>query len=289
MGLLSFFEDGTTRPGYRIGDDVVDLTSLPTFPDDTEWDVTSHLSQLDVVREQVQSAVEMETGEKYSVDEVAVGAPICDPTLVRLDGCYELDENAPEGDPHVRAGDLKERNWPRLWTAPSSCLVAPDRNVTLPQSMADVRPGVELALVVGTASAEFTDGNVWNAIAGFTGAVTMSAHDELPGIQGYKMFDESTFLGPEIVPESEINPEAATHTISLNGERLDNRDSPDMRFSLTEIIEYVTDVISLVPGDYVLIGNPLRTSRTVSEGDQVTGDISEVGSPTTVISRRGNE
>lgn len=84
---------------------------------------------------------------------------------------------------------------PSLWVAPNSTLTTHRGNVNVPAQMTDVRPGVELGIVVGSSVHAVDPNDALDAVGGFTVCMDIAAHDDIPGLEGYRMFDTSLPCG----------------------------------------------------------------------------------------------
>ena len=265
MGVVRFrVGPGEPRCGYLAGSSVLDLgerqphEALATLPEAVGSERPVHDRR-----------------------DVTLLCPVNPGTVVRLDGCYEHDVT--DGyDPHL--GDLASRETPSLWVAPTASLAADGTEVPLPAMADDVRPGVELGLVVGEQARHLTPEEALESIAGYTVCRTLWAHDEHPGLYGYRMFTGFLGVGPTVVPE-------ITQPVALgarrDGETVDQSSTARLRFSLGELVSYASHVFTLDPGDLVVTGNPIRTEDAVDPGETVTTWVESVGQQTTVLTAEG--
>ncbi|RRD21698.1 fumarylacetoacetate hydrolase family protein [Brucella pituitosa] len=99
-----------------------------------------------------------------------------------------------------------------------------------------------------------------------------------------KSFDDSGSMGPWIVTTDELpNPEEQHLRTILNGQEVQTTPISDLAFSIGEIIEYVSKVTRLLPGDIIATGTPGGVGRFrtpplyMFEGDRIEVEISGIG------------
>lgn len=282
MGLVSFSRsaDEEPVPGYDVGDGILPFSSVGR-----EGPAADYLDCLEEVDRELRDAIQRGDSTPLPRSEVRLHVPVESSKVVRLEGCYEHDLTDSDFDPHVEAAGLNELEWPSLWVAPTSCALSPEGVVQLPPWSEDVRPGVTLALVVGSRAKALTGAEALDAIAGVTTAMDLAIHDEIPGLEGYKMFDTALPLGPDVVPLEDFSLSDAELSLECNGEVLDERTTDSWRFSPEEMIAYVSEVMTLDPGDVVLTGDPTRIDSSVSAGDELTARVDELPPLTATVGR----
>jgi len=265
MCLIRFSrEGGPVRPGYLTSGTVFDLS-----------DRAENSSDLLVELEMLPSL--LAGAETISQANVSLHTPTVPSKIIRLVGCYEHDTTDEGFDPHAEAAGFTDMATPSLWVAPTSTLTAHESVVVLPQQVDTVVPGVELVAVVGQEAHELSVGEALDAVAGYTTCIDVAVQDETPGLEGYKMFESFLPTGPTVVPADEIEPESLGIGLRNNGTPEDNRSTTELRFSMAEILRYVSNVMTLYPGDIVTIGSPLRSVSPVEDGDKLAAWIESIG------------
>jgi 2-keto-4-pentenoate hydratase/2-oxohepta-3-ene-1,7-dioic acid hydratase in catechol pathway len=272
MGVVRFNAgDADIRTGVRVGQEILSgHDPEPTAPG------------TDSV-----SALKVDATESYAADEVEYRQPVIPSKVVRLDGCFAYDITDSGFNPHVEGAGLDEGAYPSLWTAPPSVVAHPNATLTLPESVSDVRPGVELALVVGEDTFRGTK-DPMAAIGGCTVALDLTAHDLTPGLEGYRMFDNFLPLGPSV---KAFKPEAIAASelgVRVNGDIVDTRNLSELRFELSELITYVADILSLRRGDVITLGNPIRGAPELGHGDKIEAWIESLDTIHANIRREDN-
>lgn len=256
---------GDIRCGYLLGSTIIDLG------DRQPHDILANLPKMLCSERPI-----------YNRSQIKLLPPVDPGKVVRLDGCYEQDVTE-QPDPHL--GDLASGDRPSLWVSPTGTLAAGDAEVPLPTMAHDVRPGVELGLVVGEQARCLTPEEASKYIAGYTVCRTLRAHDQHPGLYGYRMFPGFLGVGPSVVPEIEL---PVALGIRKNNETVDRSSTSRLRFSIGDIVSYASRVFTLEPGDLVVTGDPTRSKNSVNPDETVTAWIESIGrQATTFVAEEG--
>ena len=145
----------------------------------------------------------------------------------------------------------------------------------------------ELGVVIGAARAGVSVENALEAVAGYLCANDVTARDLQHGDGQWtrgKSLDTFCPVGPALVPASEIpDPQALGIRAILNGEVMQDSTTANMVFGVAEIVAFVSQAITLEPGDLILTGTPagvgvFRDPPVLLEaGDEITVEIDGVG------------
>jgi len=160
---------------------------------------------------------------------------------------------------------------PLLFFKPPSSLLAPGAVVRMPAASQRVDFEGELALVIGKRTSRFKTGGDWRScVRGYTLANDVTARD-LQKKEGQwtraKGWDTFCPVGPCV--SSEIDPAAGvTLETRVNGELRQHGSTADFIFSIPQLLEYITQAITLEPGDLLLTGTPAGVGP-LSAGDRV--------------------
>lgn len=99
-----------------------------------------------------------------------------------------------------------------------------------------------------------------------------------------KSFDTFTPLGPSLLPATElINPQKLKLSAEVNEEILQSSSTEDMIFSVAELISYISQDTTLLPGTIILTGTPegvgyiRQPPKFLLPGDRVTCNIENIG------------
>lgn len=167
---------------------------------------------------------------------------------------------------------------PVIFIKPATSVVGPNAPVVKPQSSAEVQTAAELAVVVGKVARNIKAEDASQYVFGYTAANDVTAHDhELSDGQWARAKGHDTFcpLGPAI--ETELDPLERLAVIGrVNGEVRQAGFTVDMVFGVAEILEFVTSVMTLLPGDVVLTGTPSGVAG-VEPGDLMEVEVDGIG------------
>ncbi|MBI2568908.1 MAG: fumarylacetoacetate hydrolase family protein [Candidatus Schekmanbacteria bacterium] len=181
---------------------------------------------------------------------------------------------------------------PVLFMKNPAAVQDPDGPIVIPGCCADP-PQVdfegELAVVIGRRAKNVSAPMALEHVLGYTIGNDVSARrwqrDAGGGqwVRG-KSFDTFCPLGPDLVtPEEVADPQSLTLTTRVNGEVMQQTTTGDMIFSVAELIAYLSQGTTLLPGTVILTGTPsgvgvARTPpRFLAPGDVVEVEISSLG------------
>lgn len=169
---------------------------------------------------------------------------------------------------------------PVIFTKPESSVLTGNAPFEIPKAITNVAYEVELAfrvhkkgkLIDRESAMDYVDA-VALAID-FTGKDLLNQVRETKGPWALaKGFDGATPLSA-FLPLSELpDIHAINFTLDLNGERVQNGTSTLMIHTLPEILEYVTQFMTINPGDVILTGTPAHGTGFVNPGDQLTAKL----------------
>ncbi|MDJ1168332.1 fumarylacetoacetate hydrolase family protein [Roseofilum sp. BLCC_M154] len=178
---------------------------------------------------------------------------------------------------------------PLLFMKPSTTIIPIDAPILYPPQSERVDYEGELAVVIGNRCVDCSPEEAASKIWGYTIANDVTARD-LQRRDGQwtraKGFDTFCPLGPWIVRE--INPGARLQTF-LNEEEQPRQSAPisDMVFSPEVLVSYISQIMTLMPGDLVLTGTP-EGIGPMEVGDRVRVELEGIGSlDNPVIARLG--
>lgn len=207
-----------------------------------------------------------ETDRVVPLEQCALLAPVTPSKIVCVGRNYR--EHAKELGHEVPAEPL-------LFLKPPSALLAPEGEVLLPRESARVEHEGELAVVVGARLRRADVATATRAIAGITCADDVTARDlqrkDVQFTRG-KGFDTFCPVGAWI--ETEPPPLAELEiTTRVNGETRQHGRVADMIWPVGELLSYVSQVMTLLPGDLLLTGTPAGV------GPLGPGDLVEIEIP----------
>ncbi|MEU5989590.1 fumarylacetoacetate hydrolase family protein [Spirillospora sp. NPDC047418] len=219
------------------------------------------------------------TGQRFPLADVRLLAPILPSKIIAIGKNYA---------DHVRemGGDEPPAE-PVIFSKPSTAVIGSGEAVAYPEKLSErVDYEGELAVVIGRLCREVPASRAADVILGYTCANDVTARD-LQAKDGQwtraKGFDTFCPLGPWI--ETEVDPADLAISTTVNGDvRQDARTSLLLR-GIPELVEYVSQVMTLLPGDVILTGTPAGVGP-LQIGDEVTVAIEGIGSLTNRVIAR---
>ena len=166
---------------------------------------------------------------------------------------------------------------PLLFIKPSTSVLDPEAPIKLPPGVGRVDYEAELAVVIGRRAHRVARARAWDYILGLTCLNDVTARDLQNKESQYtrcKGFDTFAPLGPCIATGLNGEPRAVEGW--LNGERRQASTTGDLIFSVDHLVEFITFVMTLEPGDVISTGTPSGIGP-MKAGDMVTVRVEGVG------------
>jgi len=177
---------------------------------------------------------------------------------------------------------------PVVFMKATTCLQGPDDPIMLPKGSVKTDWEVELAVVIGTRARYVGVREALSYVAGYAVCNDVSEREfQLErGPQWDKGKGCDTFgpVGPWLVTGDEIeNVQKLDMWLDVNGQRMQTGNTRTMIFNVAKIVSYVSQFMTLVPGDIITTGTPpgvglgLKPPRYLKKGDVVTLGIAGLG------------
>lgn len=184
--------------------------------------------------------------------------------------------------------------YPTLFAKFAEALIGPDDPIALPTGAADtVDWEGEVAVVIGARARRLTAGEAQAAIAGYAviNDVTVRAHQYRTSqwLQG-KTFEGTTPFGPWLTTGTPLAGELRTE---VDGEVVQRTDVGDMVFGPAELVAYISQIVTLLPGDVIATGTPggvghARTpQRYLAAGQTLVTTVAGLGTLTNAVVDEG--
>ncbi len=186
--------------------------------------------------------------------EVRVLAPIPDPQKVICVGLNYAD--------HARESGVEPPPEPVFFCKFPTAICAHDDVIVLPKQSAQVDYEAELVVVIGKGGKDIPREKALEHVAGYCPGHDVSARDwqlNKPGKQWLlgKTFDTFAPYGPTLTTPDEVgDPNKLGIRLRLNGETLQDSSTAQLIFKIDELIAYISQVCTLVPGDVIFTGTP---------------------------------
>jgi 2-keto-4-pentenoate hydratase/2-oxohepta-3-ene-1,7-dioic acid hydratase in catechol pathway len=166
---------------------------------------------------------------------------------------------------------------PLLFIKPSTAVNAPGSPIILPPESQDVQHEGELALVIGRPLHRASEAEAAAGIFGLACFNDVTARDiqrrEIQHTRS-KSYDTFACLGPWI--ETECSPADLRLVCRVNGQIRQDARTSDMIFSPARLVAFITQIMTLLPGDVVSTGTPSGVGRLLP-GDTVEVELEGIG------------
>jgi 2-keto-4-pentenoate hydratase/2-oxohepta-3-ene-1,7-dioic acid hydratase in catechol pathway len=273
MKLISFSaKSGQIRPGYLFEDTRTVLDLAPN----------GFSSTLEVIASGTGSTL---ATSRLSLDDVNLRAPLSNPPRIFAIGLNYRD--------HAKESGMEIPTTPVVFFKLPTAIVGPGDPIVLPKNSTQPDYEAELAFVIGKGGYRISASDWRDHVYGYTIVNDVSARDVQFASTQWSMskcFPTFCPLGPTITTADEIaDPHALNISLSIDGEVLQNSNTRELVFKIPELIEYLSSITPLLPGDIVSTGTPpgvglgRNPKRWLKPGETVTVTIEGLGSLTNPV------
>lgn len=281
MKLVTFVESGSSRIGAlrtRNGRQVIfDLSGVdPRLP-------TEMKSLLDgggpALARAEEALAKAESGAAFELSAVTLRAPIPRPGKIICVGLNYRD--------HAEESNMPIPDAPTIFSKFANSVLGPGEPIVIPRVTNKIDYEGELAFVIGQRARYVAQEAALDYVAGYMAFNDVSARDYQMRTSQWtigKTFDTFAPMGPALVTADEIpDPHALDLRVTIGGEVLQSSNTRNLIFSVPSLIAYLSEVMTLEPGDVVATGTPggvgfARTPpRFLQAGDVVQVEIERIG------------
>ncbi|WP_127487873.1 fumarylacetoacetate hydrolase family protein [Paenibacillus ehimensis] len=295
MKLLTFIEEGQERLGVKTDRGVVHIAkALAAVPaGNAEVPQTVHEAieggpfAVTALQAYVDQALAAAGSEAYVLDEAGLTYGPCVPHPNKII-CVGLNYRK-----HAEETNAPIPQYPILFNKFNNTLTGHGQDVPLPVSVTSkVDYEAELVIVIGKKAKYVSKESALDHVFGYCNVNDLSARDLQMRTQQWllgKSCDGFSPLGPYLVTADEVgDPNNLSIRCIVNGEVRQNSNTSDMIFHCDEIVSYISQHMTLVPGDVILTGTPEGVvlgypedkQVYLKDGDIVTIEIEKLGSLT---------
>ena len=272
MRLVTFTTGDDARAGIAVGDQIIDLASSGFE------DVLSFLEAGDAA---VVTARDLVTSprEVFGRSDVELLAPVPTPQKFICIGLNYLD--------HAIESGKEVPTTPVIFTKYNNAVIGPGHPIELPSVSDQVDYEAEFAFVIGKSGKNIRAEDWEEYVFGYTIVHDVSARDwQLATSQWTigKTFDTFGPMGPELVSKEEItDPHNLRISLELNGQVLQDSNTSQLIFNIPALVEHLSKVMTLSPGDVVSTGTPPGVGMArkppifMKPGDDVAITIEGIG------------
>ena len=275
MKIVTFRRNAESRPEVGIvrDDSIIALgancqstTDLIANWADTKGRITDYLSKAPT------EAIVPLSGAKLM-------APLLNPPKIICVGLNYRD--------HAIESNMEIPKVPTIFNKFPTSIIGPGDEVILPKTSEKPDYEAEFAFVIGPGGRHIKKDDWQNHIFGYTIINDVSARDYQMATTQWlmgKTFDTFCPMGPWIVTADEIqDPHALDIKMTISGQVLQNSNTRELIFRIPDLIEYLSSVMTLQPGDIVSTGTPAgvglghKPPRWLRPGDECVVSISGIG------------
>jgi len=303
MKLLSFYNDDRLTLGVRLEQGVLDVhKAIQKLAPEADASIAvtieqavnggiEALKQLQAFIESKESELSADAELWLNENELVFGPCVPAPSKIICVGTNYRK--------HAEESNMPIPTVPILFNKFANTIAAHKEIVPLPFNSTQVDYEAELGIVIGKEAKRVSKEDALDYVLGYCNVNDLSArelqfrtHQWLLG----KSCDKFSPVGPYLVSADEVgNPNELSIRCIVNGEVRQNSNTSDMIFDCSEIISYISQHMTLVPGDLILTGTPEGVVFNgfdgkecqskphldwLKEGDIVTIEIEKLGSLT---------
>ncbi|MBO9651124.1 MAG: fumarylacetoacetate hydrolase family protein [Variovorax sp.] len=276
MKFTTYLRDGATRLALVDGNDLIDLN-------DADAQAPADLRAALRAGTDLQAAARraLETGKRQPLKSAKLAPLVPEPGKIVCLGLNYFD--------HAKEGGREKPDYPWFFFRGASSLIAHGDAGVVPSVSSKFDYEAELAVVIGRKVPRHTkEADALQYVFGYSCFNDMSVRDyqkRTPQWTIGKNFDGTGGFGPVLVTADELPAGAVGLKIQgrLNGEVMQDANTTDMIFNVAETIALLADVLTLEPGDVIVMGTPagVGQARTppvwMKAGDTYEVEIERIG------------
>jgi len=269
MKLIRFGEIGKEKPGVQLENGI--RLDVSAFGRDYNEDFfgTDGLDQLK------KWLSENESNCPKVDSSVRLGAPLVRPSKIVCVGLNYAKHAAESG--------MAVPKEPVLFFKATSAIVGPNDDVIIPKGSEKTDWEVELAVVIGKKASYVSEENALDHVAGYVlhndySERAFQIEREGQWVKG-KSCDTFAPVGPFIATKDEIkDPNNLNLWLKLNGEKVQDSSTSDFIFNIQEVVSYISQFMTLLPGDIISTGTPFGVGLGFNPPKYLkAGDVVELG------------
>tara|TARA_B100000768_G_scaffold181686_1_gene205781 strand:- start:2077 stop:2928 length:852 start_codon:yes stop_codon:yes gene_type:complete len=268
MKLIRFGTEGSEKSGIQLENTRIDVSAFGEDYNEKFFE-TNGLNRLKVW-------LERNEGDCPIVDKDArLGSPIARPSKLV---CVGLNYAK-----HAAEAGMKVPGEPVLFFKSTTAIIGPNDDVVIPKNSKKTDWEVELALVIGKKGSYIALEDAEDYIAGYVLHNDISERAFQIEKEGQwckgKGCDTFAPLGPFLATKEEIkNPNDLELWLEVNGERLQHSSTSDFIFNVQEVVSYISQYMTLLPGDVISTGTPFGVGLGFSPPKYLKpGDVMRLG------------
>lgn len=194
---------------------------------------------------------------------------------------------------HAAETGAEAPRWPEVFAKFATALTGDGTNVVMPTQSEQLDHEVELCVVIGKRGRNISRANAAEYIAGYTILNDVSVRDMQKRSRQWTMgknFDTHAPCGPALVTADEVgDPQTLSLSLKVNGDVRQQSNTREMIFPVYELLEYLSQVMTLEPGDLITTGTPhgvgmgRKPPLWLKIGDVMEATIDRIGTLTNTV------
>jgi 2-keto-4-pentenoate hydratase/2-oxohepta-3-ene-1,7-dioic acid hydratase in catechol pathway len=268
MKLIRFGSIGNEKPGLHINGNNYDLSAFVGDYDESFF-ASGGLQKLAAIVENGMSDLPLVS------PETRIGSPVARPSKIV---CVGLNYAK-----HAKETNAPIPKEPILFFKSTTSLQGPNDSIMIPRNSIKTDWEVELAFVIGKKASYVTVDEAMDYVAGYALHNDVSEREfqlERGGTWDKgKGCDTFAPLGPWLVTTDEIeNPHQLRLWLNVNGNKMQDGNTDDLIFDIPTLVSYISEFMTLLPGDIVSTGTPAGVGLGFSPNIFLkAGDVVELG------------
>ncbi|RKL66519.1 5-carboxymethyl-2-hydroxymuconate isomerase [Salipaludibacillus neizhouensis] len=294
MKLLTFYEKGELKLGAKTEAGILNIEKAATYFNmevvTSFEDVIGNEGAIEAFESLIELAIENKSKQLILDEESIVFGPSM-PKPGKI-VCVGLNYQK-----HAIESNMPFPEYPILFNKFDNAIAAHNEIINLPINSDEIDYEAELAIVIGKKAKRVKKEEALNYVFGYCNANDLSSRDLQFRTNQWllgKTCDGFSPLGPYLVTSEEVgDPNDLSIKTTVNGEMRQNSNTSDMIFKCDEIVSYISEYMTLSPGDIILTGTPagvvfgLPEDKRVylQDGDEVTINIEKLGKLTNTFKK----
>lgn len=269
MKLIRFGEVGKEKPGVQLENGTkIDVSQFGEDYNEAFFETNGI--------ERLKNWLKYNESKCVSISEdIRLGSPICRPSKLI---CVGLNYAK-----HAAEAGMKVPSEPVLFFKSTTAIIGPNDDVIIPKGSEKTDWEVELAVVIGKKASYVSKDDIMDYIAGYVLHNDISERAFQIEREGQwckgKGCDTFAPLGPFMATADEIKDPNNLHLwLKLNGKTMQDSSTSDFIFNIQEAISYITQFMTLLPGDVISTGTPFGVGMGLTPQMYLKpGDVMELG------------
>jgi len=268
MKLIRFGKSGAEKPGILLNDKFLDVSG---FCDDFD----EHFFRNNGLKDLEKWLAENQEKLPVADPGIRLGPPVSRPGKII---CIGLNFAR-----HAREAGAEQPREPVIFFKATTALCGPNDDLVIPRNSQKTDYEVELAFVIGKEARYVNEKDAMDHVAGYVlhNDYSERAFQLEMGGQWVKGKSADTFapVGPYLVTPDEIeNVHDLQMWLKVNGELRQQETTGDMIFKIPTLVSYISQFMTLLPGDIISTGTPSGVALGMQEPEYLKpGDVVELG------------